>query len=338
MASSSLYNNDINSDFFTILHKVSQQHLSQNIALSGGLDSSVLGYCIKNRKPNAYVVIADDFAASDFTYSQMIASYLDISLHMIKASTKKIVSAVDKTIKILGNFNDIEIRNSVVMYLILAEIKAGGGTSIITGDGADELFAGYDFLVKKPKIEMIEDLDRISKIMHFPSHKIAKSLSIRVQSPFLDVKIREFVKKRCKVKDLVGTHNNEIFGKWIIRKSFEGKIPSQIIWRKKVPMQDGAGTTGLSNLFNTLITDSEFKKKVQYIKQKDRVNIRTKESLYYYETFTKHFDLHNNEKLDTLTQTLPNTTHTKQNQRCPDCKQFITQYSKFCRMCGLYPI
>ncbi len=58
---------------------------------------------------------------------------------------EEIITAIDETIKILQIFNNIEIRNSVVMYLALNSIRKEGHTSIITGDGADELFAGYNF-------------------------------------------------------------------------------------------------------------------------------------------------------------------------------------------------
>ena len=35
------------------------------------------------------------------------------------------------------------------MYLVLNSLKQKGENKIITGDGADELFAGYNFFLKK---------------------------------------------------------------------------------------------------------------------------------------------------------------------------------------------
>ena len=54
----------------------------------------------------------------------------------------------------MGNFNDIEIRNNVVMYMAARWARDNGERSIITGDGADELFAGYRFLVNKSQEEL----------------------------------------------------------------------------------------------------------------------------------------------------------------------------------------
>ena len=47
--------------------------------------------------------------------------------------------SVENTIKILKNFNDIEIRNSIVSYLYLNALKEKSVTKVITGDGADEM-------------------------------------------------------------------------------------------------------------------------------------------------------------------------------------------------------
>ena len=43
-------------------------------------------------------------------------------------------------------------------------------------------------------------------------------------------------------------------------------------------MQDGAGTTGLTGLFNTIISDDDYKKRSQQIQKTDQVVIRSKES------------------------------------------------------------
>jgi len=68
------------------------------------------------------------------------------------------LDAIKGTIKILKNFNDIEIRNSIVSYIYLNALKKKNVTKIITGDGADEIFAGYNFLVKKDHDELQNEL------------------------------------------------------------------------------------------------------------------------------------------------------------------------------------
>lgn len=309
-------------EFLEILDESSARCASDGIALSGGLDSSAIAYCIKDKKPDAYAVIAEDFVATDLTYCQMASSRLDLPLKIIRAGTDEIVSAIEGTVKILGNFNDIEIRNSLVMYLTIGALKEDGGTSVITGDGADELFAGYSFLLKKSGRELEKDLQRIASIMHFPSKTIGRSLGIAVETPFLDEKMIEFA-KNLPLEYKIGAHGGKKFGKMIIRGSMEGRIPDQIVWREKAPMQDGSGTAGLTGLFDALVSDEAFGEKRREILDADGVNIRTKESLHYYQTFRRFH---------------PNPNSEKTGGVCPDCRHAVEADSRFCRMCGRFPV
>ncbi len=308
---------------YAILDEVISQYETDWISLSGGLDSSIIGHFIKDRSPKAIVVITEDFIASDLSYSQIVSKHLGIPLEIHNVSTEQILDGIKNTIKILKNFNDIEIRNSVVMYMSLDALNKKGVKSVLTGDGADEIFAGYNFLLKKSETELTDELNRIKKIMHFSSQEIAKKFGIKIESPFLDDRVMEFAQS-IPLSMKVEQRNQKVFGKYILRKTFEEYLPTSIVWREKSPMQEGAGTSGLTNLFETIITDTVFSEKTKEIKEKDNVVIRTKESLHYYQIFKENFDL--NEKSD-LNKKL-----------CPDCTSEIDENSKFCRMCGKFPI
>jgi len=312
---------DYSSKIYQILEKSCDSSKSQLIALSGGLDSSILANFIKKRKTHGIAIISKDFVSTDLTYCQIISKETNIPLTIYNATTSEILDAVEKTIKILKNFNDIEIRNNVVMYLAIKWAKENDYKSIITGDGADELFAGYNFLVNKPENELDAEIKRVCSIMHFPSQNIGKELGIKIESPFLNdelIKIANEIPSNLKIKQEKETR----YGKWILRKTFEKYIPVQIVWRKKSPMQDGAGTVGLTNLFESIINEEKFVEKKLTVKKEDNVVIRSRESMYYYEIYKKLYGIPVNDKATT---------------QCPYCKHEVMS-SKFCRMCGSFPI
>ena len=295
---------------------------SDTISLSGGLDSTILAYYLQKQKPKAISIIAKDFEANDLVYCQMASQEFDLPLTIYNVETEQILEAVEETIKILKNFNDIEIRNNIVMYLAIKWAKDNQSDGIITGDGADELFAGYNFLLDKSKQELEEEIQRIYSIMHFPTQKIGKYLGLKVESPFLDEDVVDFalsIPGNLKVD----TRDGKKYGKWILRKTFEGKIPEKILWREKSPMQDGAGTNKLGDLFENLISDSKFDEKRKTVQQSHGITIRTKESMYYFDIFQKLHGIH---------QTVDEEINS-----CPYC-HFNTENSKFCRMCGAFPI
>ena len=291
------------------------------IALSGGLDSSILAHLRKDQKPQTMTIITKDFLGTDLTFAQIIAKHLGLPLSLIQVSMEEVLDSINETIKILGNYNDIEIRNSIVPYIYLTTLKKKGVDSVITGDGADEVFAGYNFLLKKSDEEIGEELKRIKKIMHFPSKDIARSLNMKVETPFLNEELIKF-SDEIEISKKINAKDGKKFGKWILRETFEKYLPNNITWREKSPMQDGSGTNNLTGLFNTIITDDIFTQKKTRILEEDGVYIRTKESLHYYECFRK----------------TNSVKKSNSDNRCPDCDYEIAPNSRFCRMCGKFPI
>ncbi|NND86974.1 MAG: asparagine synthase [Nitrosopumilus sp.] len=312
---------DISKQVYSLLEESCDLCKADLISLSGGLDSSIIAYFLKHRKPKTVAVIAEDFVSTDLTYCQMISKEMSLPLSIYSVKTASILEAIEETIKILQNFNDIEIRNNVVMYLAVKWAKESGEDAIITGDGADELFAGYSFLINKPIEELEDEIKRVCSVMHFPTQKIGEKLGIKIESPFLNEKVIEFAKK-IPPNMKVGNKNGKRHGKLILRKTFEKYIPAQIAWREKSPMQDGSGTAGLTNLFNSVIGEETYVEKKLTVEKNEGVIIRSRESMYYYEIFKKMFGL-----------PVDNNAESK----CPYCKHKV-ENSKFCRMCGAFPI
>lgn len=313
---------DLLSKAVEILQKAALECRSKHLLLSGGLDSTILAHFLKDRGISAISIISKDFVANDLTYCQLVAQRFGIPLQMKMCDTTEIYNGIEETIKILKNFNDIEIRNNVIVYLAISELKNQGFASVITGDGADELFAGYNFLLSKSREDLEQDLKRIEKIMHFPSRQIGQSLGVTVEMPFCNKDVVDFARS-LPADMLVRDEGDRRFGKWILRKAFEDRIPKQIVWRTKSPMQDGAGTQGLTEFFSATIPDSLFNERAKKIKEEDGVTIRTKESLQYYEIYRRHY------KVPAAGPERPS---------CPDCSAAIDENSRFCRMCGRFPI
>jgi len=305
-----------------ILEEITSRCDASWIAFSGGLDSSILGYIKKEQGLSAITIIAKDFLGTDLEYSQIVSRHINIPLELKYVNIDEILDAVKNTIKILKNFNDIEIRNSIVSYLYLHALKEKNVKKVITGDGADEIFAGYNFLIKKDHDELQDELKRMKKIMHFTSEKIAHELGISVQMPYVDEDIIKLA-ETLPIEQLVNQRNGTKFGKWVLRKAFENDLPQNVIWREKTPMQNGSGTNGLTKLFDSVITDDIFQEKVKKIKNEDDVLIRTKESLHYYELYKENFKIPESDSEKNI---------------CSDCKAELVINSNFCRMCGKFPL
>ncbi len=314
---------EISSTLRSLISKTVLQCKADSIALSGGLDSSILASCLGDKTIKAFVTIAKDFSSTDLVHAQVAAKLNHLTLQINTAKTDELLDAVEQTIKILQVFNPIEIRNSIVDYITMKTAKEANCKSIITGDGADELFAGYKFFQRLSVTELQKDLKRIWSIMHFPSQTISESIGIKLYTPFLEPEVIQYAKSipaDLKVHD----EGEQKYGKWILRKAFEEVLPESITWREKTAMQDGSGTSGLGSFFDNMIPDSVFAEKTKTYAKNDKVNLASKEALHYYEIYRKYYDFPANlAQSDTM---------------CPQCNYSIPKGAHFCRMCGSFPI
>lgn len=364
------------------LNAACAKHKIDLVALSGGLDSSIVAWHATRQKgkTGGIAVIAEDFVSPDLVYCKMASQDLGIPLVILNADTDMILDGIKETVKILKNFNEIEIRNNVVIYLAAKWASDNGYTSLATGDGADELFAGYKFLVNAHEDKLAGEIERVCNTMHFPSHAICKALGISAISPFLDadvIALAKSIDSNLKVRNDVppsfndnnfkqrtlgqnysvaaaehgsGVHdsvndNTIRYGKWILRKSFEDLISRRIAWRPKYAMQDGSGTAGLTEMFNSImrVDEKSYVEKTLEIKMRDGVVIRNMESLHYYEifrgTYGRPADFDSDDSCHGSKQNDDEkTVHSNNMQRCPYCKFLIPDNVRFCRMCAAFPI
>jgi len=301
-----------------------ERNLAEGILLSGGLDTSILAYLAsKWAKLKAFTVALQNAPAPDIEYATLIANHLGLKHLVYRFGEEELYDAIQTVIRVLDSFDPMEIRNSVPVYVGLKKAKDDGVNTIITGDGCDELFAGYSFLLGLDKEGLNLELQKLWAVMHFSSMSLAKFLKIEVKLPYLDPEFKKLAMELppyLKVNDERG----QTWGKWIMRKAFENVLPQEIVWRVKTPIEFGSGTTTLSTFFNSIIPDIEFTEKKSKYLDDDKVIIRDKEQLFYYEIYRS-------------TMGVPHQTDPR-GKVCPYCNSSMPVTSKYCRKCGAYPV
>ena len=117
--------------------------------------------------------------------------------------------------------------------------NSNGFKCVYTGDGGDEIFAGYNFLKKyldKPS-RLESEISRLRAIMTFPTFRLGMSLNVKIIAPFLDEKvIREA--ELIPISDLVGFYKNEVWGKMFLQRCFRNEL-GKICWRMKQAQEEG---------------------------------------------------------------------------------------------------
>jgi len=301
-----------------------KRNLSDGLLLSGGLDTALLAYLAsKWNKPSCITVALSGAPAPDIDYAKLIAKRLELSHYIHYFDDEVLDEAVRAVIRIRKTFDPMEVRNSAAIYVALKISRDRGLSTIMTGDGCDELFGGYSFLFGLTKEQLDVALRKMWTKMSFSSEYIAEDLGIAIRLPYLDPQFKTFA-TGLDVGLKIRREKGEVWGKWILRKAFENIVPKEILWRVKAPIEVGTGTTILPALFGLKISDFNFNQKKKKYFEEDRVVIRSKEHLHYYEIYKDLIGI-------------PHAMASGVNA-CPYCSADIEKEASFCRTCGAYPV
>lgn len=304
----------------TKLSQVTSKYHDNSLLLSGGLDSSILCYLLR---PSLSIVTSLGSDSQDLKFAKNIASkYSNRHIECI-VNFDDIIKVVPKIIKTFKTFDPLEIRNSSVIFFGIKEAKQSGYNSIVTGDGADELFAGYNYLQRYfgdlEKLQTI--LVNLWKIMRFSSIKIGNQLGVKVNTPYLEKPIYDLATS-MEITEKVGNHEDKKWGKFVLRKAFAKELGS-IVWRSKMALEQGSGFEKISYRFEELVAEEQFAKESKTLID-EKVIVRDKEHLYYYKIYKSFFGSPMNESSNS------------NSPRCSFCSATLT-YLRYCYTCGAFP-
>jgi len=255
--------------------------------LSGGLDSSTLTALARPHVRKLYTFASGFPNSPDIRNAKKVAEFIGSDHHEVIVSFDDILSIIPEVIYHLESFDALLVRSSITNYLV-AQAASEHVSAVISGEGGDELFAGYDYLKSLNPSMLPEELIDITHRLHNTAlQRVDRSASAHgtmAHVAFLDPKVVNYALRiPTRFKLFNGTE------KWILRKAMERTkaLPKKILTRKKSKFWEG---TGLSDMLERYaeeqISNNEFRK------ERDLPNgwrLNSKEELMYYLIFRKYF-------------------------------------------------
>ncbi|MBS3119565.1 asparagine synthetase B [Candidatus Woesearchaeota archaeon] len=210
------------------------------ILFSGGLDSSIIAILLKRLgvEITAYMAVFGD-RHKDLEYARKSAASIGIPLKLIHASEGETRSVLRKVGRIIETEDRVQMGIALPLYFASGEAGEDGVKVIFSGQGADDLFAGYHRFLSAKDINS-ECLDRIASIHSrdmFRDDAVTMHNHVELRVPFLDMEVIRYglrIPDRYKIRD-----GNR---KYILQKlAVKLGIPVEIALREKTAAQYGSG-------------------------------------------------------------------------------------------------
>lgn len=260
------------------------------VFLSGGLDSSLVAaiaaaeYAAEGKRLKTFAVGTAD--SPDLAAARDAAAFLGTEHHETIFDAQQAIAALDEVVTCVESFDASLIRSAVPNWF-LAELASHHVKAVLTGEGADELFAGYDYYHRAHTTpgELARELERTLGQLHGLNlqrcDRVTMAHGLEARVPFLDADVIAHAMSLPAEMKAIEANGME---KGHLRRAFDGWLPDRLLWRRKVQFGTGSGAEDLlSPYWNDRVTDAE----LAAARRDNGVEVRSKEELAYYRAFRR---------------------------------------------------
>ncbi|MFC1994192.1 asparagine synthase-related protein [Chloroflexota bacterium] len=261
----------------------------KGVLLSGGLDSSLITYMAHEIKPDIECFTVSMEEGQDLPLAKDVTKHLGVKHHILMFGEKEIKEILPLAIHHQEMYEESCVHGAIANFLA-GRFVSPRAKCVLTGEGADEFFGGYDGQFKKgsnPE-EVASIVDNLINVAHNTAlqrlDRLNAANSYESRTPFLDAKVMDFCMK-IPIEHKI--HGEEQVGKWILRQAFEGCLPNHIVYQTKRFFAQGSGVAWIMRAqAEKHITEKEV---TEHNSIEGNPWLSSVEELYYYRIFKETF-------------------------------------------------
>ena len=257
--------------------------------LSGGLDSSIITALAAQHNPRVRAFTVGMEGSPDVVAAKRVAEHLGVKHYVQPFTIDEMLEALPEVIWHVESYNPSMVTGAVVTLLAARHAKSAGLKVVLCGKGSDEIFAGYKAVRHMSWPQMVEASWTLINNLHNTECKrldrMSMAVSLEARVPFLDRSLVEYALNlpgEVKVKEEGGRR----IEKYILRQAFDDLLPRDIVWREKMPFDQGSGARHIIQHVDAQISDKELNDAQQ---EWPEAALASKEMLFYYRIWREKF-------------------------------------------------
>jgi len=215
--------------------------------LSGGLDSSAIAALAMRAMGDLHTFSVGVEGSDDLEAAREVARHLGTHHHERVFRAEDVEADLERLLYALESF-DRDLVRSAVPTSFTAELAAEHVKVVLTGEGADELFAGYAYLRTLSGPRLARELRRTLEGMHNLNlqrvDRLTMAHGLEARVPFLDPEMVALAQRIPPELKLVRRGGRRV-EKWVLRRAVEDLLPASVVWRDKAQFDEGSGAADL---------------------------------------------------------------------------------------------
>jgi len=215
------------------------------VAFSGGVDSSLLAKLCHHQGKQVTLLTVGFPESPDINFSKAIAAKMGMNHKVYEISYRDFQQKLHYILETVKCSNTSHIENCVAYYYVAELAKQNGLKTVLSANGCDELFCGYDkyrkvYCAGEIQLDRLMEDNIVNEFELIAEIKsVAAALRIQIKQPFLSPQFIKFARSIPINQKIVGP--DDMIRKHILRNvAIALGVPKESAMKPKKAIQYGS--------------------------------------------------------------------------------------------------
>ena len=229
------------------IHRAIKSTVSDNsvgVAFSGGVDSTLIAKLLHDAGYNIHLLTIGFHDSHDINFSKEVNEILKFKHDILEIEPESFQEISEKIHDIIKTDNLSWNENSIAFYYVSKLAKSLGISTVVTANGIDELFCGYNsyreaISISENEVQKMMDLKlKNEKDMMIAVNNVSSEFGVTIVQPLLNDSFIDYARTIPITKKIHGP--DDLLRKHVIRElAIDCNVPKISAYKQKKALQYG---------------------------------------------------------------------------------------------------